>query len=448
MESLVDKTIAERYHCIEKIGAGGMGVVYLAEDALLQREVVLKTIILTAREEKAAKRFFREAKLLSQLNHPHIVTIHDFGKWQGIMYIILEYLKGKTLQKIIFDGAPLPTSWIMNTLSQIMDALEAAHNIGIIHRDLKPANIFCLSRPDQEDYIKILDFGTAISLNKDSHEQITTVGEVVGTPHYMSPEQIMGKEDISPASDIYSIGVILYEILSGEPPFYGENTMSILLEHLYKTPEPLDIEMAEDDPQRRRLQEVVETCLKKNPEDRLDSIPALRKAMTEAPQNSGRNIENLPADRNIRSKQFYTGAVPGPRRPRKDDETFSTKIIRKMQLLVLEAENVPIDHSIVPLLEIAGYSVRCFSLKNGHTDTLKTVNPPDVIVLNRGKDDNLTLMREIGKIETWRKVPFLVCGPENDLDYISKVIEAGVSDYLSHPYDPREIITKIDRLSS
>jgi len=446
MDAFIDKTIAGRYRCVKKIGAGGMGVVYLAEDTVLQREVVLKTILLTAREEKAASRFLREAKIMSKLNHPHIVTIHDFGTWEGNMFIIMEYLQGKTLDQIILEKAPLPTLWISNALSQIMDALEAAHDAGIIHRDLKPANIFCLPQPGQPDTIKILDFGTAISLNQEDYQKITTVGEVIGTPHYMSPEQIMGKEDISRSSDIYSLGVILYEMIKGTPPFPGENTMSILLAHLYRTPEPLDEKMAGDDPQRRRLLEIVDTCLNKNAGDRYDSIPELRKALVAEPGKATavRFAENLADDRGVRYKHFYQGPIEGADN---ENKSLSTTLLSRMRLLVVEAEDSPVEQSIMPLLKIANYSVESPSFPDGDMEALKTMKPPAAIILNKGKEDTLRLMEEIQKIEDWKTVPCLVCGPEEDLDYISRAIEVGASDYLSYPFDPREILKRIDRLS-
>lgn len=441
METLINKIIAKRYRCVEVIGSGGMGVVYLAEDTLLKRDVALKILRPSFRDEKNRSRFFREAKILSQLNHPHIVTIHDFGMWKRNMYIVLEYLDGSNLQQIIKKSGPLPVTWLMDTLPQMMDALEAAHHEGIIHRDLKPSNIFCLKQFGHTDYIKILDFGTAVSLGQDILDKITPTGEVIGSPRYMSPEQIMGK-DISPCSDIYALGITMYEILSGKPPFSGDNMMSIFLSHLYQPPKPIQSWKGGNDPQDYHLLEIVNTCLNKNPEDRYASIHELRKALTETPKNKFRLPETLVGERQMRFKQYYMGPI--------EDTHIETRVSRitpahKMPLLVIEAANLIVENTITPLLKITNHSVQNpISLD---WDEMKKMKLPGAIILNKGKDENLHLVQEIRQIKEWVTIPVFICGPEGDLDYISQAIDAGAADYLSFPFDPKEIINKIERLN-
>jgi serine/threonine protein kinase len=439
METFINKIIAKRYRCVEKIGSGGMGVVYLAEDTVLNRDVAVKVLRSDFKDEKNKSRFFREAKILSQLNHPHIVTIHDFGMWKRNMYIVLEYMDGKNLLQILKKNGPLPVTWLMNALPQMMDALEAAHHEGIIHRDLKPSNIFCLKHFDHADYIKILDFGTAVSLDQDLLDRITPTGEVIGSPRYMSPEQIMGKE-MSPRSDIYALGITMYEILTGKPPFGGDNMMSIFLSHLYQTPKPIPALKDENDPEIYNLLEILNTCLNKNPEDRYDSIHELRKALSETPKRKYRLPENLVGERQVRFKEYYLGPI--------EDTLIETKISRisdahKTPLLVIEAENLPIESTITPLLKITNHSVqRPISLD---WDKMKKLKLPGAIILNKGKDENLKLIQEIQQINEWKTIPVLICGPEGDLDYISQAIDAGAGDYLSYPFDPREIVSKIER---
>jgi serine/threonine protein kinase len=441
METLINKTIAKRYRCVEKIGSGGMGVVYLAEDTVLNRNVVLKVLQPSYRDEKNRSRFFREAKILSQLNHPHIVTIHDFGMWKRNMYIVLEYLEGSNLHQIIEKSGPLPVTWLMNVLPQMMDALEAAHHEGIIHRDLKPSNIFCLKQMDHTDTIKILDFGTAVSLDQDILNNITPTGEVIGSPCYMSPEQIMGKE-ISPRSDIYALGITMYEILSGEAPFRGDNFMPIFLSHLYQPPKPIHSLKGENDPQIQNFLEMVNTCLNKNPEDRYGSIQELRNALTETPKSNFRLPENLVGERHMRFKQYYMGPI--------EDTHLETRITRitpapNTPLVVIEEENLPVEHTITPLLKITNYSVQ--SPISLDWDMMKEMMRPDAIILNKGKEENLKLIQEIQRMKGWETIPVLICGPEGDLDYISQAIDTGASDYLSYPFDPREIIKKIESLN-
>ncbi len=441
METFINKTIAKRYRCVQKIGSGGMGVVYLAEDTILNRNVVLKVLQPSFKDEKNASRFFREAKILSQLNHPHIVTIHDFGMWKRNMYIVLEYLEGSNLQQIIEESGPLPSTWLMNALPQMLDALEAAHQEGVIHRDFKPSNIFCLKQVDHTVYIKILDFGTAVSLDQDLLDKITPTGEVIGSPCYMSPEQIMGRE-ISPRSDIYSLGITIYEILSGKPPFHSDNMMSIFLSHLYKPPKPLNSWKGGNEPHIQNLLEIVNTCLNKNPEDRYGSIHELRKALTETPKSNFRLPETLVGERQMRFKQYYLGPV--------EDTGIETRISRitsalNTQLLVMEAENLPIERTITPLLKITNHTVQ--SPISLDWDIMKEMMHPDAIILNKGKEENLKLIQEIQRMREWEAIPVLICGPEGDLDYISRAIDAGAGDYLSYPFDPKEIIKKIVSLN-
>lgn len=441
MEEFINQTIAKRYQCVEKIGSGGMGVVYLAEDIVLRREVALKVLWPSFKDEKNKPRFFREARILSQLNHPHIVTIYDFGMWKKNMYIVLEYLAGSTLQQKLKESGPLSATWLMNTLPQMLDALEVAHREGIIHRDLKPSNIFCLKQFGHKDYIKILDFGTAVSIEGDFLDKITPTGEVIGSPRYMSPEQIMGKE-ILPPSDIYSLGITIYEILSGKTPFRGDNLMGIFLSHLYQPPEPLTTRASESDPWIRNLLEIVNTCLNKNPEDRYASIHELRKALTEAPKKNLRIPENLVGERQLRFKQYYLGPI--------EDENIETGLTRitpgnKIPLLVIEAEDLPIESTIMPLLRITNHSVR--NPVSLDWENIKKMDEPRAIVLNKGKDENLKLIREIQQIKEWETIPVFICGPEGDLDYISQAIDAGADSYFSYPFDPKEIIKNIESLT-
>jgi serine/threonine-protein kinase len=440
MESFINKIVAKRYHCIKQIGAGGMGLVYLAEDRSLNRSVVLKILNPSHKDDKDTSRFLREAKILSQLNHPHIVTIHDFGIWKKNMYIVLEYLQGDNLQQLIEEGGPRSPAWVLHVLPQILDALEAAHHEGVIHRDLKPSNIFYQKRSDHNDTIKILDFGTALYLDHDTYDKITTPGEVIGTPHYMSPEQIMGKE-ASTCSDIYSLGVVLYEMLSGDAPFTGENRISILLAHLYKPPKPIILGKGEDDQQYPKLLEIVNTCLNKNPEDRYASIHELRKTLTEELKSPARLPENLVGDRQLRFKQFYQGPV--------EDSLIEAKTstimpVLNRDLLVIEADNLPIENSITPLLKITNHTIRSpIALE---WDKIKKMKLPEAVILNKGKDENMVIIQQIQSFKNWGNIPVFICGPEGDLEYISLAIDAGAGDYLSYPFDPREIIKKIDRL--
>ncbi len=226
-----------RYDIIREVGRGAMGVVYKAHDPVIEREVAVKAINLSFEVNEEEKnlylsRFFREAKAAGKLNHPGIVTIFDVGedKESGVPFIVMEFLEGTTLQEITRSGNLLPVSDINNIIAQLAEALHYAHQEGVIHRDVKPANILIL--PGMK--AKITDFGIARLAASD----LTQSGQFIGTPNYMSPEQLAGKSQIDGRADLFSLGVIFYMMLTGERPFSGEsfNTVSYKIAHV--DPEP------------------------------------------------------------------------------------------------------------------------------------------------------------------------------------------------------------------
>jgi serine/threonine protein kinase len=269
------QTVAH-YQVVEKIGEGGMGEVYKAIDTRLNRLVALKVISHTHGSGHEKQRFAREAKAASALNHPNIVTIYEFNTESGLDFIAMEYIQGATLHKLIGERQ-LPLETLLEYARQAAGAVAKAHAAGIVHRDLKPNNIMVTG----EGVVKVLDFGLAKQQSAASDpdstqtQALTKAGTVLGTPAYMSPEQAMG-EPADWRSDIFSFGVILYEIASGRRPFQGKNSQATLHQIAHKeAPSPAEVNPAAP----LDLSAVIEKCLKKAPEERPQSMAEVAAAL-------------------------------------------------------------------------------------------------------------------------------------------------------------------------
>src|SRR6478609_6049072 len=225
-----DTIIDGRYRVVARIGSGGMADVYLAEDSLLGRHVALKVLHPQfAEDQEFVERFRREASSAAALSHPNIVGIFDRGEWNGTYYIAMEYVAGRSLKAIVRENGPLEPDTAIDTVIQILRAARFAHRRGVIHRDLKPHNVIL----DEDGRARVTDFGIARAGASD----MTLTGSIMGTAQYLSPEQAQGYA-VSAASDIYSVGVILYELLTGAVPFEGETAVAIAFKQVSAVPRP------------------------------------------------------------------------------------------------------------------------------------------------------------------------------------------------------------------
>ncbi|HEX7701146.1 MAG TPA: serine/threonine-protein kinase [Kofleriaceae bacterium] len=258
--------LAGRYRVQRLLGKGGMGAVYLADDEVLHELVALKVISSAFASDEAAMiaRFRREASSARKVSSPQVIRIHDLGEARpGLLYLSMEYFAGRTLTDLIAQRGIVPLKDVEDILQQICVGLEAAHEAGVIHRDLKPSNVLIGER----GAVKLIDFGLATTLVGDN---LTATGAVLGTPHYMAPEQVRGKP-VDARSDIYSLGALAYHLVTGRPPFAGENAIAIGFAHISETPESPRV-LRKDCPPK--LDAAIMAALAKNPADRPASAKA------------------------------------------------------------------------------------------------------------------------------------------------------------------------------
>ncbi|MDU4686519.1 MAG: Stk1 family PASTA domain-containing Ser/Thr kinase [Staphylococcus sp.] len=256
------KLINDRYQLLDKLGGGGMSIVYLAEDTILERKVAIKAISISQNEkDETMKRFYREVNSATQIVHENIVEVYDVEEDDDNFYLIMEYIDGPTLSEYIHSHGPLNIETAIDFIKQILNGVKQAHEQRIIHRDIKPQNVLI----NKDKILKIFDFGIAKALSETS---MTQTNHVLGTVQYLSPEQAKG-DKTNETTDIYSIGIVLYEMLVGEPPFRGETAVSIAIKHIQETV-PNITEKHPNIPQS--LSNVVLKATEKNPKDRYQTI--------------------------------------------------------------------------------------------------------------------------------------------------------------------------------
>ena len=284
LDQIVGQTLDGRYVVEGILGQGGMGLVYRARHAMLGKALAIKVLKPeVSRDEGVIARFRREAQSASAIGSPHICDVSDFGTLpDGSTYFVMEFLDGPPLTKVMELERPMSVARIVRVGQQLADALGAAHERGIIHRDLKPDNVHLVRHGSRDDFVKVLDFGIA-KVGNAADKKLTQAGQVFGTPHYMSPEQCSGRE-VDHRTDIYAIGVMLYEMATGQVPFDADNLMGVLTKHVYENPiPPRELPPPVNVPPG--LEAIILKALAKQPEHRYQSMGELRADLDVVAQN-------------------------------------------------------------------------------------------------------------------------------------------------------------------
>ena len=412
------------YRLIQRLGAGGMGEVWRAEDTKLLRQVAIKILPeQLAADAEWKERFLREARTVAQLNHPNIATIYGIDQQGDTLFIAMELIEGQSLAEVMAKGPMIPTDAVRVAI-HVCDGLSEAHAKGIIHRDIKPDNIILSPR-----FVKVLDFGIAKQIGGTADPALTQGGMVVGTPHYMSPEQALGRA-VDARTDIFSLGVVMYEMLSGTKPFTGDAVTEVLLKIVMN--EPRDIAAAAPGI-TPALAAIVRRCMQKQAENRFQDCEELRTVLTEslredrksarkshvptvAVRASDPNLESVPAKKPAPapatppSATLEPVAVPQPSNPRyralvADDDPATryilSSVLARNQIAFDEAEN---GAAAVRLLKTNRYELVFIDLLMprmdgwGVIDYLRAkrgaASPPRVFIVTGVQDQKLSVADE------------------------------------------------------
>jgi serine/threonine-protein kinase len=277
-QTWLGKVVDGRYRVIEVIGRGGMGVVYKVEHVRMGKVAAMKVLHKDLAEDpEVVRRFEREAAAVSRLNHPNTVQVFDFGASQDALYLIMEYVRGMDLAHVIDRDGPLPFARAAPLLGQICGALAEAHELGIVHRDLKPENVLITRTTGGRDFAKVLDFGLAKLGAREVSPSETDRTEIVGTPYFMSPEQIRG-DDVDPRADVYSLGALMYAVLCGKPPFTAKTAVGVLTKHLTADVEPPSV-ASPDAGLTPEIDDIVMRALAKDPAERWQNVSGMANAI-------------------------------------------------------------------------------------------------------------------------------------------------------------------------
>ncbi len=395
VDPLVGQVLSGRFEIVAPLGVGGMGRVYKAVQRPLGREVALKVLNPRydgSRDPGFERRFFLEASMTSKLKHPNTITVHDYGRTDdGIYFIAMEYLEGETLQKVLVDNTRLPWARALYIAGQVARSLREAHKLGLVHRDLKPANVMLMTEGTGGDTVKVLDFGLVKSFtpekpSDDGVDQtgLTQAGVLLGSPLYMAPEQARGEAD--PRTDIYALGVLMFQTMAGRPPFVSKESIDVIVKHIREKPPELSTMVPELPADVNAL---VMKCLEKEPAARFQSMDELLDSMRLA--TSGQGLSGAFADPRTTSGLMPRTSTPAGMATATPAFT-SAESVRSLEVEISESAMNPQGKRRLPLI-IAVVSVVLFGASVGGlvawraTQVPVPVAPPTVTPVLRPVDD-------------------------------------------------------------
>ncbi|MDY0059877.1 MAG: serine/threonine-protein kinase [Myxococcota bacterium] len=438
LDELIGLLVAERYLVQRLVGSGGMGRVYEASQIDLQRRVALKVLHAHhATDPRHKERFHREARAASRLAHPGSVIVHDFGEWAGRLYLTMEFLEGISLDKLLREGGAFPLARALHIALQVGEVLVAAHAQGVLHRDLKPGNILLLPGPGGLDQVKVVDFGLALLLDR-GEKRLTREGAVVGTPAYMAPEQFR-EQEVDARSDLYSLGVLLFELLTGQLPFAGA-TAEYMVQTLYLDP-PSPARLAPDQGIPEALEQLILRLLAKSKEARPDSaaevVAELRGLLDGTygrPEERARSKTLLLGDRQARADAF------GLQRPPVQSDFAGAE---EGEVVLTVEQAVEFAGSITALLRAQDFpALSCPSLDE--LLALPGCADAGAVVVELGEEP-ASLLEELARLLAARRlpaIPLIVVGPDDGFPLMARALELGLAGYV-----PRSVLAaKLPRL--
>jgi serine/threonine-protein kinase len=435
------KTLAGKYELVRLLGSGGMGSVWKATHLSLGVTVAVKTMHPhVAMQEEYVRRFRREAHAASLLNHPNVVRVLDFGEEGGLLYLVMEYLDGRSLGSWLDHlAAPPPLAEVGRVLGMLLDAFEVAHAFGIVHRDLKPDNVFLADVGDQR-VVKVLDFGLAhVDDARDSGPTLTQRDAVAGTPDYMSPEQCRSLV-VGPSADLYSLGCLLTTLLQLRPPFAGGASIDTMAKHMFAKPPPL---------MRPEGSEPVPPLLEKLRLDLLAKVPERRPS--DAAETKRRLIEALSPEATEARLPTRKGEVAIGERAQRAPSWAPAP--RTPSVAPLEIKTIGV-YRLPPPVEAVGIDGSCETALSAHQIEIVTVSSAaelaplglSVVVLDVGTSvhEGRAALEEIRRVASAAKV--IVCASRIGAEQLNELVAAGAADVARYPITPDGLARKIDRV--